>query len=40
MYKAQQSEQKDSSNPEQSKENPEGKESDNVEDVDFEEVKE
>ena len=40
MYKAQQSEQKGSSNPEQSKENPEGKESDNVEDVDFEEVKE
>ena len=40
MYKAQQSEQKDSSNPEQSKENSEGKESDNVEDVDFEEVKE
>jgi molecular chaperone DnaK len=40
MYKAQQSEQKGSSNPEESKENPEGKESDNVEDVDFEEVKE
>ena len=40
MYKAQQSEQKGSSNPEQPTENPEGKESDNVEDVDFEEVKE
>ena len=40
MYKAQQSEQKGSSNSEQSTENPEGKESDNVEDVDFEEVKE
>ncbi len=39
MYKAQQSQQQDPSNSEQSSENPEGKESD-VEDVDFEEVKE
>jgi len=40
MYKAQQSQQQDSSNSEQSSENPKGKESDDVEDVDFEEVKE
>jgi molecular chaperone DnaK len=40
MYKAQQSQQQqDPSNSEQSSKNPEGKESD-VEDVDFEEVKE
>jgi len=40
MYKAQQSQQQDPSNSEQPSENPEGKESDDVEDVDFEEVKE
>ena len=40
MYKAQQSQQQDPSNSEQSSENPKGKESDDVEDVDFEEVKE